>query len=189
MKEKKQIVILLLIIIQTASFYSCRIKERKKVDNYETVDVVIKNNSSETFYFNSIDIEHPHCVMKYTDDIQRSKEFYFSLDVDDGDVICDITMMPSGFSYIMNPADEIKLNVKLKENFNDYYKIEFDKKSGSYSKTLIGQSLKNCFFIFCSSEPFSYNSHYSDYCKKLRKYGIKLEGKQTGEKSIEFIID
>lgn len=185
MKEKKQIRILLLIVIQMASFCSCQIR-KKMIDGYESIDVIIKNNSSGIFYFNLKDIEHPRCGMIYVDDIKRIKEFYFSLSCD---IASDITIMPSSFSYKLNPADEIKLNVKLKEDFDGYYKIDFDETSGMISETLIGRSLENRFFIFCSPEPFSYNSHSSDYCEKVSKYGIKLEGKQTGERTIEFVIN
>lgn len=180
MKEKSQITILLLIAAMLLS--SCRL-------NRESLDVVIKNKSPDSYYFNINDVEHPSCSFIYKDDLQMLKEFYFSLNVDYGEAIRDMTMMPSSFSYELRPCNEITLSVKLKEGFGDYYKLEFDESKLTVSKNLLGQSKENHFFIFCSKEAFSYNAHYQDYCEKLKKYGIKLEGKQSGGRKIEFIID
>ena len=60
-KDKKRIMILLSIIILTVSFYSCRInkcKENQAINGNNNLDVIIKNNSSDTYYFNISDIEH-----------------------------------------------------------------------------------------------------------------------------------
>lgn len=189
MKNKK-ITVLLLLIILMVSFYSCRInKERMHDSNLGSLDVVIKNNSQTTYYFNTIDMEHPFCRIAYRDDGRMIKDFYFSTNPDSGDVKDDTTIYPSGFLYEINPSDEIKLNVELKEGFDDYYKVEFDETSGSVSKTLMGQSKEKHFYIFCSPEPFCYRGHFSDYSKKLNERGIKLEGKQTACGKIEFLID
>ena len=171
------------MLVITAVFSSCKI-------NKERLDVVIKNNSPDTYYFNTSNIESPSCRFIYKDNSGKMvKEFYFSLDADFEESKSDMTMMPSSFSYELKPCNEIKLSVKLKEGFDDYYKLEFDENKGSFSKTLIGQSKENHFFILCSKEAFCYNSHYSDYCEKLKRHGIKLEGKQTGDRKIEFIIE
>ena len=106
MKEKSQITILLLITAMLLS--SCRL-------NRESLDVLIKNKSPNTYYFNINDIEHPSCSFIYKDDLQMLKEFYFSLNVDYGEAIRDTTMMPSSFSYELKPCNEIRLSVKLKE--------------------------------------------------------------------------
>lgn len=182
--------ILLLIIIQMVSFYSCRINnERMHGSNLRSLDVVIKNKSQTTYYFNTVDMEHPFCRIFYRDDSRMIKDFYFSTRPDSGDVKDDVTVYPSGFLYEIKPSDEITLNVKLEEGFDDYYKVEFDETSGSVSKTLMGQSKEKHFYIFFSPEPFCYRSHFSDYSKKLNERGIKLEGKQTAYGKIEFLID
>jgi len=190
MKEKKQIMILLLIIIQMGSFYSCRINNGRMHDNdLGSLDVLIKNNSQTTYYFNTIDMEHPSCRVFYRDDGRMIKDFYFSINPDSKGAKYDTTMYPSGFLYEIKPSDEIKLNIKLKEGFDDYYKVEFDESNGSISKSLMGQSKEKHFYIFYSPEPFCYHSHFSDYSRKLNELGIKLEGKQTSYGKIEFLID
>lgn len=174
-----------------AFFCSCRINKSKEslgTNDCGSLDVIIKNNSLNVYYFNIINVEHPSCSVIYKDDLRMIKEFWFSLDVDYGDKIYDMTMNPSSFSYKLNPCCEIKFNVKLKENFTDYYKVEFDEMNVRICKTFIGQAKENHFYIFCSRESFCYNSHYSDYCKKLKDYGIKLEGKRTRDRTIEFVI-
>ena len=155
----------------------------------ESLDVIIKNNSQETYYFNDNDIKHPSCGTICKDDVRMIKEFYFSLDADYGDIKSDMTMQPSSFSYELKPFDKIQLTVRLKEKTNDFYKIEFDETNQKISKTFVGISREKHFYIICSKEPFSYNGHYSDYCKKIKNYGIKLEGKQTLDKTIEFVIE
>lgn len=183
--------ILLLLIILIGSFYSCLINNKKKnrENDYGTLDVIIKNYSNNIYYFDTKDIEHPYCVMNYIDDVKLIKEFYFSTKPDFDDSIGDITIWPSSFSYKLNPFQEIKLKIKLKESFEDYYKINIDMTTFDTKETLIGKALENFFYMYCSTEEFSYKSGLSDYSKKIKKYGIRLNGKMTAERTIEFIIE
>lgn len=180
----------LLIIILTVNFCSCRINKECTADNdFENLNLVIKNKSQNTYYFNTIDINHPSCGIIYKDDERMIKEFHFSLDAEIDEVKYDMTMQPSSFSYAMKPSDEIEFTVTLKDGINDYYQLGFDEGKGIVEKKFLGFSKENYFFIFCSRKPFSYNSHYSDYCKKIKEFGIELEGKQSNDNKIEFVID
>ena len=182
---------LLLIIMQTIGFYSSQSnknKERQKNAEHRGLDVIIKNNSSNAYYFNRINIENPSCVMRYVDDSQRIKEFYFSPKPNDGDVTNDMTMFPSSFSYRLNSSDEIKLHIELKQGFDEYYKVTVDESNFMVVETLIGTSFENHFYMYCSTEMFSYSS-LASYSTGYKKYGRKLEGKRIDEHTIEFTID
>lgn len=190
-KDMKHIMILLSIIILTVSFYSCRInksKENQAINGNNNLDVIIKNNSSDTYYFNISDIEHPSCFVNYVDSERKIKEFNFSMKPMAGDIKNDITIWPSSFSYKLDPADEIKLMVKLKQGFDDYYKVDIDKTNFAVTEKLIGKALEKYFYIYCSREMFSYNGWLSDYSEKINEYGIKLQGAQTTDKTIVFEI-
>ena len=191
MKKNKRKRILFFLLALTGFFYSCpKDSEKNNQENdYGTLDVIIKNNSNNSYYFDTKDIEHPYCVMNYIDDVKLIKEFYFSTKPDFDDSAGDITIWPSSFSYKLNPLQEIKLKIKLKENFDDYYKINCDMTTFDAKETLIGKSLENYFYMYCSTEEFSYKSGLSDYSKKIEKYGIKLNGKMTAEITVEFIIE
>jgi len=171
-----------------AGFCLCQINKRAKeeiADDFEIVEVVIQNNSSDSYFFNTCDIENPICNIQYKDDIFRIKEFDFSLS---DEIASEIFIFPSSFSYRLDQFGEIKFNIKLDEKIDDYYKTVFNKDKGTFSTACIGKSLENHFYIYCSREIFGY-SNYMDYCKKISKYGIKLEGTRTGEKIIKFVIE
>lgn len=174
-----------------AGFYLCQINNKKKnmQNTYGTLEVIIKNNTSSVYYFDIKDIEYPYCVMDYIDDVKLIKEFYFSTKPNFDDSTDDITIWPSSFSYKLAPQKEINLKVVLKESFEDYYKIDFDMTTFSSKETLIGKALKNHFYMYCSTEKFSYKSWLSDYSKKIKQYGIKLNGKMVDERIIEFVIE
>ena len=188
MKENKRKIIHFLIIIQILCLCSCR-KERVADNEFVTLNVVIQNKSKDTYYFNTIDIEHPSCGIVYKDDDQKLKEFHFSFNADLDEVKYDMTMQPSSFSYALKPSENIEFTVKLMEGINDYYKIVFDEERGSISRKFLGKTNKTKFFVLCSLDPFSYNSHYSDYSRKIKEFGIELEGKQTEKQRIEFVIN
>ena len=179
----------LLNLILMLNFYSCRINKgqsNQEKSDFGEITVIIKNNSDTIKYFNTSDIETPCCRMNYIDDIYRIKEFYFSFEYEENYMHSETRIMPSFYTYKLQPDEKIEFYVKLKEGFDDYYKYEINETN--FTISLLGKSLENHFYIYCSTKEFGYGT-YEEYCKMLLQYGIKLEGKLVGDKIIEFIID
>lgn len=179
----KRITILLLITILMAVFYSCRANKNNansKNEEVEYINIIIRNNSKNVYYFNNDDLEHPTYFTDYIDDSRRIKTFNLSI-VPDEKVISDMTINPSSFSYKLKAGDVVTARLPLKKDFDEYYRFNFDETNPTLTKILLGNALEKQFYIYCSKNSFNYNSRFSDYSIKLLQHGMKLQGKMIDE--------
>ncbi|WP_318695599.1 hypothetical protein [Treponema sp.] len=64
-----------------------------------------------------------------------------------------------------------------------------DETDFTVTKTSLGNALEKQFYMYCSKEMFEYDSWFSDYSKKLKQYGKKLQGAMIGERAVLFELD
>lgn len=153
------------------------------------LDITIRNNSDSVYYFNKRDIENPACFVDYIDDKKKIKIFNFSMMPDRHEVKNDMTVHASSFSYKLNPLDVITLRVSLEKDYDEYYHFNLDETDFTVTKTSLGNALEKQFYMYCSKEMFEYDSWFSDYSKKLKQYGKKVQGTMIGERSVLFELD
>lgn len=156
---------------------------------YGYLDIIIRNNSENVYYFNKTDIENQTCFVDYIDDEKRIKIFNFSMMPDEPEGKNDMTIHASSFSYKLNPLDVVSVKISLEQDFDEYYRTNFDETDFNVTKILQGNALEKQFYIYCSNETFDYSSWFSDYSKKLQQYGKKLQGTLIDKRTVLFEIN